>query len=566
MNRFLIPFILIPFHIFGQKVNPNKGITPTKTQIDKKKENDSQNALNNAPKAKNLTPVLSIKDLREGKADTSSVVYINDGPKSGIFKYNQKNNNSVDDSSMVITVGQRRYEREYQSIKPEYFGADPKDELDDGAAIQSALNAASKLGTKIVFSEGTYITSITLIPKIVVPAPVYAYRLTLEGAGSGLSKIIANKEHDIFRISKGQESFLGRESDILIKDIYFDGNGKADYCINANHIAGFKIIDCKFTGATKSNIKIGEGISENFGIDIIRCYSGGRSVNDAHNNAGIELINCRYTYIDRLTTDGSKFGILMNGSDKSFVTNCHIEGSKVAAISISGTGGGEHKISNNMLMPYVQYESSAKFDGEIFGIKIDGSKGGGVANIIYGNICIVPDSLSLPFKTTLSIVNKTLRAHPSYIVTGNSSSARGYLLGYDSLNNRALIQTISGKFQEHEKIKQSSTGGQATIGKITNAVSKGIMVSGSSDSNIISNNQIRLNPTIGIDLSSSNNVVSANIIEANTGILKKEGFAILIGNIINSKNNIALKNLGEKLELNANQFNGKIIGVSPKNK
>ena len=557
MNKFLIPLLLIPFYIFGQKSFPTNNMDEERLNI--------HPTLDDVVKEKmNLTPILSFKELRQGKADTASVVYINEGLRSGIFKYNKNNITSKDDSSIVILSGRRRYEREYLFVKPEFFGANPKDDLDDGKAIQMALNIADKSGIKIIFSEGTYLTSITLVPKIVISSPVYAYRLTLEGSGSGVSKIKATHNQDILRLTQGQKSFEGRESAILIKDLEFDGNGKATHCINANHIAGFKIIDCKLLSAVQSNLKIGEGISENFGIDIIRCYSGGRSINDSHNNAGLELINCRYTYIDRLTTDGSKYGIYMDGSDKGFITNCHIEGSKVAAIRITGTGGGEHKISNNMLMPYVQYESSAKFDGELFGIKIDGSKGGGSGNIIYGNICIVPDSTSLPFKTDFALASKSLRPHPSYIVTGNSSLAKGYLLGYNANTNRALIQTIEGKFQEGEKIKQATIGGIASLGKITYATSKGIMVSGSSESNIITNNQIRLNPTIGIEISSNNNIVSNNIIEANTGVLKNADFAILVGNILNSKKNVALKNLSGKIEQNANQFNGKVVGVKVK--
>lgn len=553
MNKLVIILVFLSLHVSGQKQsNENK--------LNTGKQESQQNILNNS--IKNLTPVLSMRDFRQGKADTANVVYINDELKSGIFRYNKKNISSKDDSSMVIIVGNRRYEREYLAVKPEFFGANANDDLDDGPAIQKALNIATKKGIKIIFSEGTYITSVTLIPKIVVPSPVYAYRLTLEGSGSGLTKIKAIHNQDILQLTQGEKAFTGRESNVLIKDIEFDGNAKAAHCININHIANFKIIDCKLSGAIQSNLKIGEGLSENFGIDIIRCYSGGRSINEGHNNAGVELINCRYAYIERLTTDGSKYGIYMEGSDKSFITNCHLEGSKVAAIRITGTGGGEHKISNNMLMPYVQYEPSAKFDSELYGIKIDGSKGGSSSNVIYGNICIVPDSSLLPIKANLSRMNKSLRANPTLILSGNSSSAKGYLIGYDSANNKALIQTISGHFKEGEIITQSSTGGVATIGKISNPTSKGIMVSGSSESNIISNNQIRLNPTIGIDLSSNNNIVSSNIIEASTGVLKKGDFAILTGNIIKSINSIALKNITGKMELNANQFNGKVIELS----
>jgi len=523
---------------------------------------DLKNKQKDAAENKNkLTPYLNMQELRRGKADTAGIVFINEGLKSGIFKYNSKNVNAVDDSSMVIRVGNRRYERIYTTIMPEYFGANPNDNLDDGPAIQKALNSATEKGIKIVFSEGTYISSVVLVPKVVVPTPVFAYRLTMEGAGAGLTKIKSIHSQDLIQMIKGQTSFVGRESDIVIKDIHLDANNMAAHCIRANHIAGLKLIDCKFTGATQSNLKIGELQSENFGVDIIRCYSGGKTVNEGHNNAGVELVNSRYVYIDRLTTDGSKYGIYMDGSDKGFITNCHLEGNKEASIFITGTGGGEHKISNNMLMPYVQYETSAKFDGIIQGIHIEGSKGGSCGNIINGNIFLVPDSKTLPFKSIISQPNKSIRAHPIYTITGTTSSAKGILLGYDASTKKMLIEVSSGTFKPGEVIKQATTGGTATLGEVIPSLSIGISLSGSSESNVISNNQIRMNPAYGLYIKTNNNIISNNNIEANNAIYKDASFAIIMGNILNSKGNKALNNVSGKIESVGNQFFGEVIDL-----
>lgn len=537
-------------------------VSNTKNISSANKQNINQKDI--LPNNKRLTPSLSIQELRAGKADTANVVFINEGLKSGIFKYNRENVNTEDDSSMIIRVGNRRYEREYMTIMPEYFGANPNDNLDDGPAIQKALNTATKKGIKIIFSEGTYISSIVLIPKIVVPAPVYAYRLTLEGSGSGLTKIKSIQNQDIIRMTTGQPSFEGRESDIIIKDIHLDANNIASHCIKANHIAGFKLIDCKLTGATQSNLRIGELQSENYGIDIIRCYSGGRTVNEGHNNAGVELINSRYVYIDRLTTDGSKYGIFMNGSDKGFITNCHIEGSKVASIYIQGDGGGEHKISNNMFMPYVQYEPSAKFDGSIQGIHIEGNAGGGSGNLIYGNILLVPSPQILPFKSVLIQPSKALRAHPTYQITGSTSGATGFLFGFNPEQKKALIQVVNGKFKSGETITQSVTKGTAVLGEIIPGSSTGISIGGTAEFNVINANQIRMNPSVGISLTSNNNIVSNNNIEAETAIWKNTPFAILTGNILNSKNGNAISNRNGTVEMSANQIIGQVIGLSNK--
>ncbi len=509
-----------------------------------------------------ILPYLTMNELRTGKADTAGVVFVISGLKSGIFKYNKANSTSPDDSSLVVCYGKRRYEREYSDMKPEYFGANSNDTLDDGPAIQRALNSATKKGLSVVFSAGTYISSVPLKPKVVVPAPAFGYKLKLEGAGSGLTIIKAEHNQEMVQIVQGQKSFIGRESDLLIKNIAFDGNGIARHCIRANYIAGLKILDCRMTGATWSNIKIGDTNSENYGIDIIRCYSGGLTAGEAHNEIGIELINSRYVYIDRLTTDGSKYGIYLKGSDKSFVTNCHLEGNKVASIYIEGTGGGEHKISNNMFMPYVQYEASAKFDGKLEGVHLEGKSGGGAANIIYGNVFIVPNPMYLPVKSMVSKSNKLLKANPIFVVKGTESNATGNLIGFDQSTGKALIQVLTGNFRQGEIIKQSGTGGSATLGEIIKPLSIAVSTKGAANSCILSNNQIRLNPSIGFMIESENNIVSNNHIVALTGIYKNADKTILVGNVFDSPQNIAINNIRGELEYSTNNCIGKVLGPS----
>lgn len=508
-----------------------------------------------------LIPVLSAHQLRNGKADTAQIVFINEGLRSGLFRYNNLNSTSPDDSSLVIRFQNRRYERIFTNITPEYFGADPNDMADDGPALQKALNSATVKGIKIVLSAGTYLSSIQLNPKVVIPAPVYGYKLTIEGAGSGLTSIKALHNLDIINMTQGNQAFAGRQSDIIIKDIHLDGNSLAAHCINLEHIANFKLLDCKISGAIQSNLKIGSEKSENYGIDIIRCYSSGGTVNESHNNAGIELINARYVYIDRFTTDGSKYGIYMIG-DKSFITNCHLEGSKVACIYIKGTGGGEHKISNNMFNPYVGYETSAKFEGKIEGLHIEGTSGGSACNIIYGNVFLVPSPSSLPLKFKVSKANMSLRANPGLTITGMSSGAKGKLLGFDPISKRALIDITSGNFKAGEVIKQGSTDGICTLDSFSSSISHAISIIGTSWNNIISNNQIRMNPTVGIYMTGSNNIVSNNSIEAITSIYKDAPFVILTGNILISQNNVALNNVSGEVEASGNKYFGKIIGMT----
>lgn len=503
---------------------------------------------------------LTMKQLREGKADTSTVIYVNQGLQSAIFRYNPSKIRAVDYSSMTLKFENRTYERIYTVVMPEYFGVTLNDTLNHGPAIHKALNRATKRGLKIAFSEGTYYSSIQLTPKIVLSAPVFAYKLTLEGAGIATIKAKHNK--DLLNITQGQISFTRRGCDIIVRDLHLDANYKAAHRICANHITNFKLIDCKLTGATQSNLKIDSADSKNYSVYIIRCYRNRKTVGESHNTAGIELCNARYVYIDRFVTDGSKYGIFMQQSDKSFITNRHIDGSKTSSIHISGTGGGELKISNNMRFVYVQYGLSANFNGRLEALHIEDTSGGGANNVIYGNVFFVRNSEHLPLKFSVQQPNKLLTANPIHSVIGSISHAEGVLTGYDSDKSVVLAQPSKGTFRSEEAIKRSITGGSCKLELVTEPKSSPISITGSSIDNIISNNQIKLNPTVGIYVAADNNIISNNNIHASISILKDGPFSVITENFLNSSGSIALNNISGSFNEGGNKYVGAVKGLN----
>lgn len=60
-------------------------------------------------------PSMTISDFRAGRADTAKVIQISDNDKSGIFKYTPNDLTSLDDSTMVLVIGKKRYLRQIES-------------------------------------------------------------------------------------------------------------------------------------------------------------------------------------------------------------------------------------------------------------------------------------------------------------------------------------------------------------------------------------------------------------------------------------------------------------------
>ncbi|MCE7039007.1 hypothetical protein [Dyadobacter sp. CY312] len=71
-------------------------------------------------------PYMTMAQLRVGLADTAKVVYITEGPRSGIFLYQPQDSLSTDDSAIYLVTGTRRYKRQYSgAVNVAWFGIVP---------------------------------------------------------------------------------------------------------------------------------------------------------------------------------------------------------------------------------------------------------------------------------------------------------------------------------------------------------------------------------------------------------------------------------------------------------
>ncbi|WP_026629491.1 hypothetical protein [Dyadobacter alkalitolerans] len=106
--------------------------------------------------ATGFVPYLTIAELRTGSA--ADAVYIVDGVKSGIFRF-QPGSAALDDSSMVIQSGSRVYEREFETLRPEYFGG-VRNAADNTAPLQKMFDFAhAKRKLDLYIPSGTWIAT-----------------------------------------------------------------------------------------------------------------------------------------------------------------------------------------------------------------------------------------------------------------------------------------------------------------------------------------------------------------------------------------------------------------------
>lgn len=520
------------------------------------------------------TPFLSVKELRKGLADTAAVVFINEGLRSGIFRYDPKNVKDSDDSSMVLVSGKRRYIREEVGfLKPEWFGADPTDELDDADAIQKMMNAVPASGAILKFANGEYYIGKQINYKAVSKAPKWYFKVIMEGAGVGRTQIFGKVgfKGDMFVINTGAPSGQSKDNYITIQNIEFRAN-TAKRILYGTEVTSLKIYDCMFFGGEDCGIQLGiDGANAPGGYSVYfkNNYHNGQAYGGGQINSLLRLNNTRFFVIDGMESDGGKYSIEMLGpSDKNIIVNCKLEGAKRAAIYINNTigGGGENQILNSTLNPYVGIEAKALFDGENNCIEIVSQGGGNAFNTIRGNLLLAPTLADMPIVASSSEAkgNFTVASASNFYVTGQKSGAVGYVSGYNSGNNKIVINSVTGKFVENEIVVQASTRASTRINKFIVNHSHAVKLTGGGGTNIIAENRIRQLPEFGIYNESNNNVIIGNAIEALNGIFStSQSGAIVSDNSIFSPGGVAVTRVNGVLNYSNNRIlGGKLTGIS----
>lgn len=104
-------------------------------------DNSAATARINLETTPSYVKYMSIAQLRAGSADTTSVVFITDKPKDGLFRYNASSTATDDEAMTIITNNGRRYERVYEGIvNVNWFGVVADGSTDQTSKLQALLN------------------------------------------------------------------------------------------------------------------------------------------------------------------------------------------------------------------------------------------------------------------------------------------------------------------------------------------------------------------------------------------------------------------------------------------
>ncbi|REA63495.1 hypothetical protein DSL64_03340 [Dyadobacter luteus] len=211
-------------------------------------------------------PYMTMAELRSGLADTAKAVYISEGARSGLFKYDPSNLSSADDSSLVLRNGTKRYVRDYVGpADVRWFGI-----VGDGVTDEHVKWDRMLLSSASSFYFPPTVGNVPYrIKKIVIPSNkklIFADNVKVHGMGNRV-----NGEFMVMMYDKRNITIIGKN--VIFSDI------------KANYTSGEQRHMFLMQGA--SNIHI-EGIAANDGGgDGFYIGSGSQKYSE-----NITLINC----------------------------------------------------------------------------------------------------------------------------------------------------------------------------------------------------------------------------------------------------------------------------------
>ena len=467
--------------------------------------------------------------------------YLTDAGKEGLFRYDSTDT-TTPASARTLVKGSKRFKKEYTNyISVTEFGAkgdyNPTTQTgsDDTAAFQVALNYATDKGLALLIDEGSYLISDSLKPKKVNSKK--DFRLTILGKGRGVSNIYG-KNTDNSLVGKNLIDFdfqsgdneAWNNSEVKITDLLIHA-GRADRCISADRIIEIEICNNMLLRGQVECLRIGNGLDGNtFAAYVHGNYFSGSTYNGGMNGGCINF-NARYGEIYNNVSDGGKYS-LFGGADQWYVAGNTFEGSKLAGIYSSSSGGGACKIIGNTIRTYTGFDPNGVFQGVQYGIHLDSVSGGVAVNTIMANQVFIPDPITNDIVVVASSTSAPLIAspHAPYSVTGSISGTVGLIVGINVTVGTILLQKTSGSgFVSGETLTQATTGGTFTINSLVVNTGYALNLTGNGGSNAVVGNRFS-NGTFVINSTGLANNFSSNIISGAKDGIQISNSGQIIGN------------------------------------
>jgi hypothetical protein len=174
-----------------------------------------------------FVPYMTMDQVRGGFADTAQVVAITDIGKEGLFYYDPSST-AADDSGMIVRFGNKRYVRQYEFVRPEYFGAKGDGTTDDATAINQAIKFR---GGDIKFFAKTY----------AIASPIKLERgIRLIGAGMADTEnkrsttifLKSGSNCEMIQTPQGAEGGYNQTHYIGLENLRFNGNASGQTISN----------------------------------------------------------------------------------------------------------------------------------------------------------------------------------------------------------------------------------------------------------------------------------------------------------------------------------------------
>lgn len=358
---------------------------------------------------RNGIPSYTIEEFKKGLSDDANLLFIEDGLKSGVFKYDKNDHTSKEDGSMIIKTGNKRFVREFSGpVNVQWFGAKGDGITNDFAAFNKALFYASKnsdsvfipksiyfiklKGSLIIQSGIKFYGEVGSIINLDSETPAYSSFITNNGKNIKISTLTINRAVDypfvIFPIRNGEN--------ITFENITIDGgsNGKfkTSYChgfqlgvSNLGKTSGVIIKECQIINCKFGLFMANPSLSLIQNIEVKDCLFKSNYSTDLEFNSP----NGRITDLsvhNNTFSRGKSFSIGLAHVDNVQVSNNHFEYYDLESIHIED-------YSSNINISHNTFEACSLFQNAYIqiisgtrNVKISNNKFDGEKNIVPNQI------------------------------------------------------------------------------------------------------------------------------------------------------------------------------------